>query len=83
MTSATVEGVRVKIGLKKGAKIKKAMKKFGKKFNISRKALKFMLCGEQLSGEELVGDLEGREIVVVGKLKQMPMFTDNIERNMK
>ena len=68
MTSATVEGVRVKIGLKKGAKIKKAMKKFGNKFNISRKVLKFMLCGEQLSGEELVGDLEGRDIVVVGKL---------------
>jgi len=68
MTSATVEGVRVKIGLKKGAKIKKAMKKYGKKFNISRKALQFKLCGEQLSGEELVGDLEGRDIVVVGKL---------------
>ena len=67
LSSASVEGVCIKIRLKKGAKIKKAMKKFGKKFNISRKELKFMLGGEPLSGEELVDGLEGREIVVAGK----------------
>jgi len=67
LSSASVEGVCIKIRLKKGAKIKKAMKKFGKKFNISRKELKFMLGGELLSGEELVDGLEGREIVVAGK----------------
>ena len=67
LSSSSVEGCRVKIRLRKGAKIKKAMKKFGKKFDISRKELKFVLGGEVLSGEELVNGLEGREIVVAGK----------------
>ena len=68
LSSSSVKGISVKIRLRKGAKIKKAMKKFGKKFDISRKELKFVLGGEVLSGEELVSGLEGREIVVVGKL---------------
>ena len=36
LRSASVKGMRVKIKLRKGAKIKKAMKQFGKKSRISR-----------------------------------------------
>ena len=69
LSSATVEGVSVKISIMKGSKIKKAMKKFGKKLNVDSKGLKFTLGGQELRGKELAGDLEGRKIVVWGDLK--------------
>jgi hypothetical protein len=53
-----VRGVSLKMGLEKDAKIKKAMKKFGKRFNVEYKSLKFFLGNTELSGGELVKDLD-------------------------
>merc|ERR1719318_1976837 len=50
MSSVTVKGVSLKMGLEKDAKVKKAMKKFGKRFNVEYKSLKFFQGNTELSG---------------------------------
>ena len=69
LSSATVKGISYKVELRRGSKIKKAMKKFGKKFKVVPKEFKFTLCGKRLTGKELAGMLESRNIVVWGELK--------------
>jgi len=69
LSSATVKGICYKVELRKGSKIKKAMKKFGKKFKVDPKKLKFTLGGKVMTGKELAGRLEGRHIVVWGEFK--------------
>merc|ERR1719318_2063075 len=68
LTSAAKESVRVKIMTVKGNKMKKVMKKFGQKLCVNIAGLKFMLGCVKLSGEEVAGKLEGRDIVVWGDL---------------
>ena len=67
MTSVTVKGVTLKMGLEKDAKVKKAMKKFGKRFNVEYKSLKFFLGNIELCGGELVKDLVGSDVLVFGE----------------
>jgi hypothetical protein len=69
LSSATMKGISYKVELRRGSKIKKAMKKFGKKFKVVPKEVKFTLGGKELTGKELAGRLEGRNIVVWGELK--------------
>jgi len=69
ISSATVKGIKYKVELSKGSKMKKAMKKFGKKFKVDPKECKFTLGGEELTGKEVAGRLEGRQIVVWGEVK--------------
>jgi len=57
------------VALRRGSKTKKAMKMFRKEFNVSKKGLKFKVCGVRLSGEELVEDLAGGEILVTGEFQ--------------
>jgi len=68
LTSAANESVRVKIMTVKGNKMKKVMKKFGQKLCVDIAGLQFMLGCVKLSGEEVAGKLEGRDIVVWGDL---------------
>ena len=68
MSSDTVKGVRLKMGLEKDAKIKKAMRKFGNRFKVDYKSLKFFQGGTELTGREIVGDMNGSEVIVFGKL---------------
>merc|ERR1719318_766056 len=67
MSSVTVKGVSLKIGLEKDAKVKKAMKKFGKRFNVEYKSLKFFQGNTELSGGEVVKDLDGSGVLVFGE----------------
>jgi len=67
--SATSPGIGIKVTLKRNVKIKKAMKIFAEKYNVNRKKLSFVIRGEKLTGDELVSELEGREIIVHGKVK--------------
>ena len=69
LKSADRPEIGVKVTLKRNSKIKKAMKIFGKKFQVSRKKLRFVICGEELIGEELVSELKGLEISVHGEIK--------------
>merc|ERR1711936_1449222 len=66
LTSAMKPDTCFQVKLKMEDKIKNAMKKFGKHFNVSRNALTFMLGGVELTGKELVRELDGREIIVHG-----------------
>jgi len=68
LTSAAKESVRVKIMTVKGNKMKKVMKKFGQKLCVDIAGLQFMLGCVKLSGEEVAGKLEGRDIIVWGDL---------------
>ena len=68
LTSAVKESVRVKIMTVKGNKMKKVMKKFGQKLCVDIAGLKFMLGCMKLSGEEVAGKLEGKDILVWGDL---------------
>ena len=68
LTSATCEGVSIKIRVGKKIKMRKVMKKFGQKFNVDYKVLKFLLGGRELGWEELVEDLNGSKIDVWGAL---------------
>lgn len=68
MTSASDKGVFLKMGLDKGVRVKKAMKIFGKKFNTEYRSLKFFLGNTELTGGEVVADLECSEISVFGDL---------------
>ena len=68
LTSATCEGVSIKIRVGKKIKMRKVMKKFGQKFNVDYKVLKFLLGGRELGGEELVRDLNESQIDVWGAL---------------
>ena len=69
MTSSTVQGVRIKIKVEKEAKLKKAMKKFGKKSSSDYKSLKFLIGERVLFGEDQVNRLKGNEIEVIGELQ--------------
>jgi len=72
ITSDSVEGFSIKIGLEKDDRMKKVMRKFGKRFNVNYKDLKFMLKyvesqeSMELLGEEVVGDLKNRNVTVIG-----------------
>jgi len=74
ITSESVEGLSIKVGLDKDDRMKKVMRKFGKRFNVNYKQLKFMLNNAEsqesmeLLGEEIVGDLKTRNVTVVGNL---------------
>jgi len=74
ITSDSVEGLSIKMGLDKADRMKKVMRKFGKRFNVNYKQLKFMLnnaesqASMELLGEEIVGDLKTRNVTVVGNL---------------
>ena len=68
LISAVRPEIGIKVTLKRKAKIKKAMKIFGKNYKVSRKKLKFVVGGVELTGGELVSELEGREIVVHGEI---------------
>jgi len=68
MSSDTVKGVRLTMGLEKDAKIKKAMRKFGNRFKVDYKSLKFFQGSTELTGREIVGDMNGSEVIVFGEL---------------
>merc|ERR1711936_1368369 len=74
ITSESVEGLCIKMGLDKNDRMKKVMRKFGKRYNVNYKQLKFMLNNAEsqesmeLLGEEIVGDLKTRNVTVVGNL---------------
>jgi hypothetical protein len=64
-----VEGVRTRMKIQKGTKVKKAMRSFGKRHNIEwRKNLRFLLGSRELTGEEKVEELDGSEIYVFGEI---------------
>ena len=67
LISAMRPEIGVKVALKRNVKIKKAMKIFAEKYNANRKKLSFGIGGVKLTGDELVSELEGREIIVYGK----------------
>jgi len=60
--------ILLKVTLKRNVKIKKAMKIFADKFNVNRKKLSFVMSGVKLTGDELVSELEGGDIIVHGKV---------------
>ena len=66
MTSASVKGVSLKMGLKKGSKIEPAMRKFGKRFKVPWTQLNFFLGDTELTGREMADDLDGTNIKVCG-----------------
>ena len=74
MTSDSLKEFSIKMGVEKGVSMKNAMRKFGKRFSVNYKELKFMLENvdsqepTELLGDEIVGDLKSRNITVVGKL---------------
>jgi len=68
LISALRPEIGVKVALKRNVKIKKAMKIFAEKYNANRKKLSFGIGGVKLTGDELVSELEGREIIVHGKV---------------
>jgi len=68
LSSALKQDRSVMVTLKKDAKMKKALKQYAKRCNISKKGLKLVLSGVELTGEEIVNELDGREIVVYGKI---------------
>merc|ERR1719153_1596527 len=68
LISAMRPEIGVKVALKRNVKIKKAMKIFAEKYNAIRKKLSFAIGGRKLTGDELVSELEGREIIVHGKV---------------
>ena len=66
MTSALEKGVSLKMGLKKGSKIKPAMRKFGKRFKVPWTHLNFSLGEIELTGREMADELDGTNIKVCG-----------------
>ena len=68
LASVVLDKARIKIKVKKEARIKKAMKAFGKKHEVDYKKLKFLIGGAELTGEEIVGDIVGNKIDVYGEL---------------
>jgi len=68
LISAIRPEIGIKVTLKRTVKIKKAMKMFAEKFNLNRKKLSFVIGLVKLTGDELVSELEGREIIVYGKI---------------
>merc|ERR1712179_61091 len=68
LISAMKPEIGVKVTLKRNVKIKKAMKLFADKLNVNRKKLSFVLSGVKLTGDELVSELEGGDIIVHGKV---------------
>ena len=66
------KNIKIKMGLKKDVKIKKAMKKFANRFNADYKKLSFVLEKTEtnaeftLTGNELVEDVKGDCIKVLG-----------------
>jgi len=68
LTSDTVKGVSLKMGLKEDAKMKKAMRKFGNRFKVDYKSLKFFQGSTELTGREVVADVNGSEVIVIGEI---------------
>merc|ERR1719470_33117 len=66
MTSAKVKGASLKMGLKKGSKIKAAMKKFGKRYKVPWTQLNFFLGNIELTGGEMADEFDGVNIKVCG-----------------
>ena len=62
------EGSRrqLKMSIKCGVKVEKGMKKFGAKFGLSFRKLRFYCDGQLLTGEELAGGLNGAIVRVEG-----------------
>ena len=69
LESAIKQDRSVKVTLKKDAKMKKALKKYAKRCNVSKKGLKLVLSGVELTGEEIVSELRGKEITVHGEIE--------------
>jgi len=68
LISIMTPDIHLKVTLKRNVKIKKAMKIFADKFNVNRKKLSFVMSGVKLTGDELVSELEGGDIIVHGKV---------------
>jgi len=68
LNSAIKQDRSIKVTLKNDAKMKKALKKYAKRCNVSIKGLKLVLSGVELTGEENANELKGREIVVHGEM---------------
>jgi len=68
LISAMKPEIGVKVTLKRNVNIKKAMKLFADKFNVNRKKLSFVMSGVKLTGDELVSELKGGDIIVHGKV---------------
>ena len=72
MISDFDKNIRIKMGLKKDVKVKKAMKKFASRFNADYKKLSFVFEKTEtnieftLTGNELVDDMKGGCIKVIG-----------------
>jgi len=67
---SNTKGKKITMGLLKDLKIKKAMRRFANKHNVDYKCLKFELASSktELTGDELVGNLEETNIIVYGDL---------------
>ena len=61
---SSVEGSRVKMQVKVNTKVAKCMKKFGKRMGVGYHDLRFILNGEELTGDELAEGLDGAKILV-------------------
>jgi len=70
LSSATERGLSCRIKIDENAKIRKAMRKFGSKFNVDYRSLQFFQDNQVLDGEETVMSLNGTEIVVYGQLQK-------------
>merc|ERR1719233_2862019 len=59
---------RLKLGLQKDVRFKKAMAKFGTRYSIDYKQLRFVMesSGEELTGKETVGDMRETNVMVYG-----------------
>jgi len=59
---------RLKLGLPKDVKFKKAMSKFGKRYGVDYKQLRFVIegTGEELTGKETVGNMRESNVMVYG-----------------
>jgi len=74
MKSNSLKGFSMKMGLEKHVRVKKAMRKFAKRFNVNYKELKFMFDNEETNvtseilGDEIVGDMKNRNFTVYGDL---------------
>ena len=58
------EEIVQRMQIKRGAKIAKGMKLFGKKFKQDLQSLAFFVGNQQLTGEEVAGTLDGASIFV-------------------
>ena len=69
MTSATMKGVSIKMEMKKGTRVNKARKMFGRRFKVPWTDLKYFMGNTELIGMELVDGFDGIDIKVYGPAK--------------